>query len=99
MINIILTGFLNLVILLCKLILMPVDALISKAMPDLSTFFDAVNSLFSLLQSVIGFVVDLFGLSSLAISILITYYTFKLTVPITVHVIKFVVKWYNTLKP
>ena len=98
-VNVILKGFLNLVMLFAKIILLPIDALLNSFLPETELLFSAVNSMFDSVEPLLGFVVSLSGLSSAAISIIILYYTFKLTVPLTVHSIKFVIKWYNTLKP
>lgn len=98
-VNVILKGFLNLVILFAKIILLPVDALLNSLLPETELLFSAVNSMFDTLEPVLGFVVSLSGLSTTAISFLIIYYTFSLTAPLAIHSIKFIVKWYNVLKP
>lgn len=99
MINIIVNGLLDVIIILCNLILTPVNVLIDAALPDLSLMLDSVPSLFEQASVYLNWVISLSGLSTLAIQFITLYFSFKLTVPLTVHVIKFVVKWYNALKP
>lgn len=99
MINAILTGIMNLIIGLVDVLLAPIDLAISAALPDLSIAISTVGSYFNLALQNIGFVVSLTGLSSTAISIIILYYTFKLTLPITFSAIKLAIKWYDKIKP
>ena len=99
MINAILTGFMNLIIGLVSVLLSPIDLAIKTALPDLSSAISSVGAYFQLALQNIGFVVSMTGLSSTAISIIILYYTFKLTFPLTVSTIKLAIKWYDKLKP
>lgn len=99
MINIIINGLLDVIIFLCNLILTPINLLIDTVLPDLSLMLDSVPLMFDKASVYLNWVISLSGLSTLAIQFIILYFTFKLTVPLTVHVIKFVVKWYNALKP
>ncbi len=99
MINLILTSFINLIIILCNIILAPVNALIESTLPEISDMLRLVPDLFDKATVYLNWVVSLSGLSTVAIQFIILYFTFKLTAPLTVYVIKFVIKWYNTLKP
>ena len=99
MINAILKGIMNLIIGLVGVLLSPIDLAIRAALPDLSTAFAAIGSIFSYASSSIGWAISLSGLSSSAISLLILYYTFKLTLPITFATIKLAIKWYDKIKP
>lgn len=99
MINAILKGIMSLIIGLVSVLLTPIDLAISAALPDLSSAISAVGSYFSLALQNIGFCISLSGLSSTAISIIILYYTFKLTLPLVFSTIKLAIKWYDKLKP
>lgn len=99
MINAILTGIMNLIIGLVGVLLKPIDIAIAAALPDLSSAISAVGSYFTLALDNVGFALSVTGLSSTAISILILYYTFKLTIPITFATIKLAIKWYDKIKP
>ncbi len=99
MINAILKGMMNLIIGLVSILLKPIDLAISAALPDLSSALSAVGSFFQLALQNLGFALDLTGLSSTAISIIVLYYTFKLTLPLTFAAIKLAIKWYDKLKP
>lgn len=98
MINAILKGIMSLVIGLVNVLLTPIDLAIQSALPDLSSGISAIGSFFSLALQNIGFAISLTGLSSTAISLIILYFTFKLTIPITFSTIKLAIKWYNKLK-
>lgn len=99
MINAILSGIMSLIIGLVNILLAPIDLAIKAALPDLSSAISAVGSYFGLALQNVGFAISLTGLSSTAISIIILYYTFKLTLPLTFATIKLAIKWYDKLKP
>lgn len=99
MINAILQGIMSLIIGLVSVLLAPIDLAVSAALPDLSSAINAVGSYFNLALQNIGFAISLTGLSSTAISIIILYYTFKLTLPVTFYLIKLAIKWYDKIKP
>lgn len=98
MINAILTGIFNIIISLVQVLLAPIDLLISNYLPDLANVLTAINQFLTLITSSIGWVLSCLGIPSSVINLLILYYTFKLTVPYLVHLVKLALKWYNTLK-
>lgn len=98
MINAILTGIFNVVISLVSVILSPIDTLISTYLPDLANGISAIGQLFSTIGTSIGWAISLTGISSECISLIVTYYVFKLTVPMFFYLIKLALAWYNKLK-
>lgn len=98
MINKILTGVFNIVIGLTNSILAPIDAVINIYLPDLSKGIDAVGDMFSIVNNGVAFALDMSGLSDTAITLIISYFVFVLTVPLTFSSIKLALKWYNSLK-
>lgn len=99
MINAILTGIINLIVGLVSLILAPIDALILSALPDLSNALTAVGSFLNLISTSIGWVISLTGLSNETLSLIVAYFTFKLTAPMLFYIIKLALDWYEKLKP
>lgn len=99
MINAILIGIINIILFLVNLILTPIDALISTLLPDLSNALTSVGVMFNYALSYIGFAIDMTGISDFAISLIVAYWTFKLTAPLSVSLIKTALNWYRTLKP
>lgn len=99
MINALLKGIIGLIISLVNLILTPIDNLIVSVIPDLSNAFTAIGSFFNMISSSIGWAVSLTGLSSATISLIISYFTFKLTAPFLFYMIKLALSWYNKIKP
>lgn len=98
MINSIIKGIMNLIIKLVNVILLPIDTLIESLLPDLST---ALNSIYGFLQTafyMIGWCIDAVGIPPECISIIVMYFTFKLTAPLLFYVIKLAIKWYNAIK-
>lgn len=99
MINALLTGIFKLIIGLVSIILTPIDALITSALPSLDNALTAVASFFTYIGSSIGWVISLTGLSSETLSLIVLYFTFKLTAPMLFYMIKLAISWYNKLKP
>lgn len=99
MINALLTGIFKLIVGLCSVILSPIDLLITNALPSLDQGLTAVASFFTYIGSSIGWVISLTGLSSETLSLLVLYFTFKLTAPMLFYMIKLALSWYNKLKP
>lgn len=98
MINTILNGIFNIIIFLVNTILAPIDNLIVDNIPALDTAFSAVGIFLELCTTSIGWVLSCFGLSSSCLSLIVAYFTFKLTVPILFSTIKLAIKWYNAVK-
>ena len=99
MINAILKGIISLIIGLVSLILTPIDNLILTALPNLSNALTAVGNFLNLISNGIGWAVSLTGLSNETLSLIVMYFTFKLTAPMLFYMIKLALSWYNKLKP
>lgn len=99
MINKLLMGIFKLIIGLVSVILSPIDTLITNALPSLANALEAVNQFFNLISTGIGWVVSLTGLSNETLSLIVVYFTFKLTAPMMFYMIKLALSWYNRLKP
>ena len=99
MINAILKGIISLIIGLVSLILTPIDNLILTALPNLSNALTAVGNFLNLISNGIGWAVSLTGLSNEALSLIVMYFTFKLTAPMLFYMIKLALSWYNKLTP
>lgn len=99
MIGKILTGIINLIVSLVSILFTPIDNLISSLLPDLSNAFTAVGNFISICVSSIGWVIDAVGIPSELIALIVSYYTFKLTVPLLVYLVKLAIKWYDKIKP
>jgi len=98
MINAILTGFFNIIMSLVDLLLTPIDALIESCLPDISSAISSIGGFLDIISSGLGWAISLSGLSSTALSIIVLYFTFKLTAPILFSTIKMFIKWYDKLK-
>lgn len=99
MIGKILQGIMNLIVSLVSLILLPIDALITSALPNLSNALNSVSSFLNIALQSIGWVISLTGLSSNVISLIVIYYGFVLTAPLLFYMIKLALQWYDKLKP
>lgn len=98
MINSIVTGIISLITYLVSLILVPIDNVLLNLMPDLSNAFTSIGEFLNLLSDGIGWAVSITGLSSNALSLIVAFYIFKLTAPLTFYMLKLAVDWFRTLK-
>lgn len=98
MIEAIVNGIMSLIITLVNVILSPIDLLISQFLPNLNSALNGISSFLNLASKYLGWCVDASYLSNETISLIVLFYTFKLTVPYLVSTIKLAVKWYNSLK-
>lgn len=99
MINAIIKGIFSLITSLVNVILTPINLLITNFIPDLSNVFITIRGLFNILFQYSPWVLDAMLISSETISLFITLLTLRLTIPLTLSVIKLAIKWYNALKP
>ena len=99
MIKAIINGIFNLIISFVGVLLSPIDTLITNNLPGLTSAINAVGSFLSTCTSAIGWVLSCFGLSSNCLSLIVIYFTFKLTVPLLIYVFKLAIKWYHMLAP
>lgn len=98
MINSILTGIFNLMIGLIDIVLKPIDLIIQSVLPDLSNAISGIGAFLNLISQSLGWAISLTGLSSECLSLIVLYFTFKLTAPILFSTIKMAIKWYDKLK-
>lgn len=98
MINVILTGILNLFIGLVNIVLKPIDLLIQTILPDVSGALGAIASLLNVISQGLSWAVSASGLNNEVLSLIVLFFTFKLTAPILFSTIKSAIKWYDKLK-
>lgn len=99
MIKSIISGIFKLVISLVNLLLLPIDATISKFLPSLSSGLDKVSAFFNWVSGLIPWGISWFGFDDTVIALFVAYMTFELSVPLLVHTVKLAIAWYNKLKP
>jgi len=88
----------NIIEFIVKMILLPVDLLIENALPDLAQYFQNITDFLSLIFQYIGWAISASGIPYAAISLVVTFYIFKLTLPLNVWAMKMAIKWYRALK-
>lgn len=99
MINAVLKGIISLIVGLVSVILAPIDSIIVSSLPSLSNALTAISAFFTYVGSSLGWVISLTGLSSETLSLIVAYFTFKLTAPMLFYMIKLALAWYNKIKP
>lgn len=98
MIKRIISGIFKLVIGLVEIILSPIDILINNAFPSIASALGYIDNLLTYIGNLIPWVLSWFHLPSAFVTLLVGYWTFKLTLPLAVHTIKLAIKWYDKLK-
>ena len=92
-------GVINLIIGLVSVILTPIDNLITSNLPELDNAFTGIGNFLNLIGNSIGWGISTLGLSSQTLSLIVVFFTFKLTAPLLFYMIKLAIKWYDKLKP
>lgn len=99
MINSILKGIFTFVGNLTNIILNPIWVGINTILgSSASDFLTPISNLFDYLEQFAPLAVSYLGLSSEVLSTLILLVIANITIPISVHVFKLALRWYNTLK-
>lgn len=98
MINAILKGIIKFITSLIGIFLLPINTLINNAFPNFANLLDTVSSFFHLVIQYFGYILDMLCIDSNTISFLILFWTFKLTIPYLVYLVKLIVQWYDKLK-
>jgi len=97
-INAIIQGIMSLIMSLVNVLLTPIDLAIAKFLPDLDNAMLSIASMLNYASQYLGWVIDVTGLSKETISLIVLFFTFKLSAPLVVSTIKQAIKWYNALK-
>lgn len=98
MIRAIINGIFNLILSLVSVILTPIDNLIAQFLPSISEVLSYIGQFFNYILQFIPWICSWLHLPSWLITFVISYWTFKLTVPLLVHSLKSALSWYNRLK-
>lgn len=98
MINAILKGIFSLILNLVSLLLYPINALITAAIPNLDKAFATIENVFNTMFNYVGWALDAAMINSETVSLIIATLTFRLTLPLAVNTIKLAIKWYDKLK-
>lgn len=99
MANAIVKVFLKLAKSLLGVVLAPLNLLINTLIPDFSNYITPIYNLFNLVLNSIGYVIDLLGISSVALNIVVLTITYNVIVMLSAYSIKLGVKWYRALMP
>lgn len=90
--------FIIIAITLLRLLFLPLNLLISVALPALVPIFASLDDYFEILFSQIAWGISLVALPATAVALIISYYTIKLTYPIYFWLFKNVLHWVQMLK-
>lgn len=98
MVKRIIKGIFKLIMSLTSVLLAPVNTIIQNFLPDLSNVINGIVILFDMAGQFLGFIMSMFGFSSLTWTIIVMYYVFHFTFQMGMFTIKLSLKWYNALK-
>lgn len=97
--NSIIISILDIVTNLVSLIIAPINALIISYFPNLNTILSAIDDYLELTSSSFSYSLSLIMLSPTVWAIIIAFYVVRLTLPLSLYVIKLILNWYDKLKP
>jgi len=96
--NLIITTTLIALYSIIKLFFLPIDALISSAVPNLSDSLIAVGDLLDIFSDNLPFAMDILLFPPAVYVLIATYYVIAITLPLGVYLYKLVVSWWSSLK-
>ena len=99
MANAIVKVFLKLAKSLLGVVLAPLNILINTLIPNFSDYITPIYNLFNLVLNSIGYVIDLLGISQVALTIVVLTITYNVIVTLSAYSLKLGVKWYRALMP
>ena len=99
MINTILKGITTFVMSIALNLLGPIDGYIDSHFPAITSGLNAVNTLFDYVLDFIGYAIDMSGLSSVAITLIVGYLVFSFGITLGTYIVKLIIKWWHMLVP
>lgn len=92
------TVILHVILSIVGILLTPIDFLISTLIPNLGSYTANIVNFFGSVTNYLGWAMSAIGINAIVATLLVGFWTFKLTAPAFVWVFKLVFKWYRTLK-
>lgn len=89
----------NVILGLINIVLLPLNALIDRTLPDVSNALNIMASYIAMLGDYISFGLSYLGFSSEVISAACIIIFGLVTIPLAAHAVKLIIKWYVALKP
>ena len=99
MMNLLVSFIVDICTRLTSVILGPINLLIYNEFPSLDSALSSIANYFSYAGTYINYFIDAFGLTQVAVDMIIFYFTFMLVVPLSVSAIRYAVKWWHYLVP
>jgi uncharacterized membrane protein len=88
----------NTVLIIIGIILVPIDAVITTFIPNIATYTQNIIDFFGIITTYIGWGLSALGLNAVIITLLVAFWTFKLTAPAIAWVFKLIFKWWHAVK-
>lgn len=98
MVNAIINGILNLIQVLVTIVLLPLDTLISSALPSFNDVLGLVQDFITTIVGFIPWILSWFNFPMVILTYISLYFVFKLSMSITTHGIKLALAWWDKLK-
>ena len=99
MINAIVNGIFNTIILLFNTIMTPIVNTILALFPDVATYFSFIDSFLDIGLTYVSIIMDLLLIPRGPVSLFFDYLLIKYTIHLTALAVKCVITIYNKLKP
>lgn len=88
----------RLVFVIINVITIPIDALLSAALPSLADAFGNVGEYLTIIGSGLGWAISVTGIPAGMIALIGYFFIFKLTIPLNLYFIKLAAKYWMTMK-
>lgn len=89
----------NAVNVFATIIIAPISALIHDLFPIIDTGLATISQWMYQIMSYVGWILNAFAIPGIVILIVVSYYIFIVSSSLAAYSVKFVLRWYNILKP
>lgn len=97
MINAILNGLLSFLSQIIHILLTPINMALQTLVPNLDSAFSLINQFWATCTTYVGFVISYTGFDANVVSIIILLIIANITIPLSVHGVKLLAKWWEVL--
>lgn len=94
----ILTFIMSVLFTIINVLLIPIDAIINALIPNFGQLSTSIVNFFNLALTYIGNAMSMLGINSVVVGMLIAFWTFKLTAPVGMWLLKLIFKWWHAVK-
>lgn len=92
------TAIIYILLGLIRIIMLPIDFIINQFIPNFSQLTTNIISFFETVTTYLGWAINAIPLNSIALALIVAFWTFKLSAPVIAWLLKLTFKWWRAVK-